>query len=91
MSFAGLNIGLGLMIVANLFPGGILQVRDVLHNGYRHARSLHYLDQSFVRRLEWARLPGDAIFIAFGVIPMVIAAGIVYFRLWAKPAPALDS
>ncbi|MDR3566541.1 MAG: hypothetical protein P4L43_00780 [Syntrophobacteraceae bacterium] len=44
-----------------------------------------------MRRLEWARLPGDAIFIAFGVIPMVIAAGIVYFRLWAKPAPALDS
>jgi nitric oxide reductase subunit B len=88
ISFLGLNIGLALMIIANLFPGGLLQVRDVLQHGYWHARGLHYLNQAFVRRIEWARLPGDAIFIVFGVLPMVAAAGMVYFRLWAKPAPA---
>jgi nitric oxide reductase subunit B len=91
ISFLGLNIGLALMIIANLFPGGILQVRDVLHHGYWHARSLHYLDQTFVRRIEWARLPGDAIVILFGVVPMVIAGGTVYFRLWTRPAPALEA
>ncbi len=86
VSFWGLNIGLALMVIANLFPGGVLQVRDVLHNGYWHARSLYYLNQEFVRMIEWARLPGDAIFIGLGVVPAVIAAGIVYIRLWTKPA-----
>ncbi|MGC8495488.1 MAG: cbb3-type cytochrome c oxidase subunit I [Syntrophobacteraceae bacterium] len=86
ISFLGLNIGLALMVIANLFPGGVFQVRDVLQNGYWHARSLHYLNQAFVRRIEWARLPGDSIFILFGVLPMVIAAGMVYFRLWFQPA-----
>lgn len=86
VSFWGLNIGLALMVIANLFPGGVLQVRDVLHNGYWHARSLYYLNQEFVKMIEWARLPGDAIFIGLGVVPAVIAAGIVYIRLWTKPA-----
>lgn len=86
ISFWGLNIGLALMVIANLFPGGVLQVRDVLHNGYWHARSLYYLNQEFVKMIEWARLPGDAIFIGLGVVPAVIAAGIVYIRLWTKPA-----
>ncbi len=86
VSFWGLNAGLLLMVTANLFPGGILQVRDVLHNGYWHARGIHYLNQEFVRLIEWARLPGDAVFIALGVVPAVIAVGMVYFRLWSRPA-----
>ena len=42
VSFWGLNIGLALMVVGNLFPGGVLQFYDVLTNGYWHARSLDY-------------------------------------------------
>jgi hypothetical protein len=31
-----------------------------------------------VRLLEWLRLPGDAVFIAFGVVPMALAAVMTY-------------
>jgi hypothetical protein len=47
--FWGLNIGLAMMILFSLFPSGVLQVRDVLENGYWHARSLDYLGGSLPR------------------------------------------
>jgi nitric oxide reductase subunit B len=78
VSFWGLNIGLLLMVVGNLFPGGVLQLYDVLNNGYWHARGADYLNQDFVRFIEWCRLPGDVIFIVFGVIPLGIAAVLTY-------------
>jgi nitric oxide reductase subunit B len=81
VSFWGLNIGLLLMVVGNLFPGGVLQLYDVLNNGYWHARGADYLNQDFVRFIEWCRLPGDAIFILFGVIPLVIAAVLTYWSM----------
>ena len=74
LSFWGLNGGLALMVVTNLFPGGILQLRDVLNNGYWHARGSEFMDQSVVRMVEWFRLPGDLIFIVLGVVPLVIVA-----------------
>jgi nitric oxide reductase subunit B len=74
ISFWGLNIGLALMVLLNLFPGGIVQLRDVLENGYWHARSLEFIGQPLMRTLEWLRLPGDAIFILAGVVPTVLAA-----------------
>ena len=54
VSFWGLNIGLALMVVGNLFPGGVLQFYDVLTNGYWHARSLAYMGRSFVRFIDGA-------------------------------------
>jgi len=78
ISFWGLNAGLALMIILNLFPGGVMQLRDVLDNGYWHARNLAYLNQRFVRMIEWFRLPGDAVFILFGVVPAVIASVMTY-------------
>jgi len=78
VSFWGLNVGLALMVVSNLFPGGILQLRDVLNNGYWHARNLSYLNQGFVRMIEWLRMPGDVVFIGLGVVPLLVAAAMVY-------------
>jgi len=78
VSFWGLNCGLALMILLNLFPGGVLQLRDVLNNGYWHARDLSYLNQDFVRLIEWFRMPGDLVFISLGVTPLLIAAALVY-------------
>jgi nitric oxide reductase subunit B len=40
VSFWGLNLGLALMVLGNLFPGGVLQFVDVLRNGYWHARGI---------------------------------------------------
>jgi len=78
ISFWGLNIGLALMVVTNLFPGGVLQLSDVLNNGYWHARSHEFLNQTVMRTIEWLRLPGDIVFIGFGVGPLVGAARITY-------------
>ena len=84
ISFWGLNIGLALMAVGSLFPGGVLQFFDVLQHGYWHARSLEYLGKNLTRTIEWARMPGDVIFIVAGVVPMVIAAIMTYFRMRAS-------
>ncbi len=73
LSFWGLNVGLGLMVVTNLFPGGVLQFLDVVENGYWHARGPEFLNERIVRIIEWLRLPGDLIFIGLGVVPAVVA------------------
>jgi nitric oxide reductase subunit B len=78
VSFWGLNIGLAAMVVTNLFPGGVLQLADVLNNGYWHARGPEFLSEQIMRVLEWIRLPGDLVFAGLGVVPAVIAAGLTY-------------
>jgi nitric oxide reductase subunit B len=74
VGFLGLNGGLLMMIVMSLFPAGVLQLVDVLENGYWHARSVAYTGGDLARLLEWCRLPGDLVFIVFGVVPIAIAA-----------------
>ena len=68
-SFWALNLGLAWMVFANLFPVGVLQLADVVTNGYWHARSLAFFEQHAY--IEWLRLPGDVLFIA-GVLPLVV-------------------
>lgn len=82
--FWGMNIGLSMMVVFSLFPSGILQLNDVVENGYWHARSLVYTSQTLPRLLEWARTPGDVVFIALGAIPVAIAMCLGYLSLWAR-------
>jgi nitric oxide reductase subunit B len=73
VAFWGLNIGLAMMIVFSLFPGGILQVIDVMKNGYWHARSLAYTATPLARLLEWLRMPGDLVFLLLGAVPLILA------------------
>ena len=58
-SFWATNMGLMLMIFGHLFPLGVLQLGDVVTNGYWHARSEWFRNHPW---LSWARLPGDVIF-----------------------------
>jgi nitric oxide reductase subunit B len=81
LSFWGLNIGLALMVITNLFPEGILQIWDVLENGYWHARSLEFIGTDRIRMLEWFSMPSHLILIIIGVVPMVIASGLTYLRI----------
>lgn len=71
LSFWSLNLGLAWMAFANLFPVGIAQLYDALNQGYWHARSLEFITQRWVNWLEWARLPGDMLFIFGGAVPIL--------------------
>jgi nitric oxide reductase subunit B len=81
ISFWGLNTGLALMVITNLFPEGILQVWDVLENGYWHARSLEFIGTDRIRMLEWISMPSHLILIIIGVVPMVVASGLTYLKI----------
>jgi nitric oxide reductase subunit B len=87
-SFVGLNVGLAMMVVMSLFPGGILQVRDVLANGYWHARSIDYTGSGIARLIEWLRLPGDLIFIFLGALPIALAMIAGWWDAWRRSMAA---
>ncbi len=74
ISFWGLNIGLALMVVTSLFPGGVLQFIDVLNNGYWHARGPEFLQGKIPRMIEWVRMPADLVFIGLGIFPLLVAS-----------------
>lgn len=74
ISFWSLNIGLAAMVFVNLVTVGFLQFRDSLQNGYWHARTPEFFQQPLVAFLEWARLPGDLLFIVGGIGPVVYLA-----------------
>ena len=86
ISFWGLNGGLALMVICSLFPGGVLQLADVINNGYWHARGPEFLNQKLARTIEWARMPGDLVFIALGVIPAMVAAIVTYLGMKRRSA-----
>ena len=86
VAFWGLNVGLAMMVVFSLFPGGILQVMDVIGKGYWHARGLQYTAGPLARTLEWLRMPGDLVFMFAGALPLAVAMTLGYFTLW-KRAP----
>ncbi|MGL5684112.1 MAG: nitric-oxide reductase large subunit [Marinifilaceae bacterium] len=80
ISFWGVNIGLVLMIVMSLVPGGFAQLYDVVENGYWHARSIEFCNDKRMSLIGWLRMPGDLVFIIFGAIPFLIAGLKVWFR-----------
>ena len=81
VAFWGTNIGLAMMVGLSLFPGGVLQVWDVLQNGYWHARSLDYIATERAHTIEWMRMPGDVVFIVVGAVPLVIASLKAYWGM----------
>jgi nitric oxide reductase subunit B len=84
VAFWGLNIGLAMMVVFSLFPAGLMQVLDVIQNGYWHARGLQYTATSVARTLEWLRMPGDLVFIFAGALPLALALAMGYLTLWRR-------
>lgn len=86
VSFWGLNIGLALMVVTNLFPGGVLQFIDVLKNGYWHARGAGFLQGKIPRMIEWLRMPGDLVFVGLGVFPLLVAS-VLTWRTMKRISP----
>lgn len=91
ISFWGLNTGLALMVAMSLFPGGVLQLLDVLKNGYWHARGPDFSGQRIMWTLEWLRMPGDLVFIVLGVVPALIAVILTYISIKRQPTSTLAS
>ena len=71
ISFWSLNLGLAWMVFATLFPLGLLQLYESVNHGYFEARSLKYVTSDLNALIEWLRLPGDVVFIAGGVLPIL--------------------
>jgi nitric oxide reductase subunit B len=72
VGFWGANVGLALMVLLDLFPGGVLQLWDSIANGYWHARRLTFLMGGLYHTLEWVRMAGDMIFILVGAVPIAL-------------------
>jgi nitric oxide reductase subunit B len=82
ISFWSLNLGLAWMVFATLLPLGILQLYQSVGSGYFEARSLGFITTPGNALLEWARLPGDVIFIVGGTLPFlwICWLGLRHFR-----------
>ena len=74
LGFWGVNVGLALMIVLDLFPGGVIQLWDSVANGYWHARRLTFIMGGIYHRLEWLRMLGDMVFLFAGALPITLGA-----------------
>ncbi|MFL5299313.1 MAG: nitric-oxide reductase large subunit [Anaeromyxobacteraceae bacterium] len=74
VGYWGLNAGLSLMMLLDLFPAGVLQLWDVISNGYWHARRLDYSMTGTFHKLEWIRVAGDTVFIVLGALPITVGA-----------------
>jgi len=73
IGFWGLNLGLALMVLLDLFPAGVLQLWDSLSHGYWHARRLSYIMTGTFHTLEWLRIAADLTFLLAGVVPLFLA------------------
>jgi nitric oxide reductase subunit B len=71
--FWGLNAGLGLMVVLDLFPAGVMQLWDSVSHGYWHARELTFTMTGTFHTLEWIRAGADTVFLVVGVVPLTVA------------------
>lgn len=87
----GLNAGLALMILLDLFPAGVLQLWDVLTNGYWHARRLSFTMTGTFHMVEWIRIVGDVTFILCGVIPIFLSAVRSYLKRDLTPAITVET
>ncbi len=88
LGYRGLNPGLSLMILLDLFPAGVLQLSDVIAHGYWHARRLTYTMSGTFHLLEWIRVAGDVVFLVLGALPITVAAALSYLRRDVGPGRA---
>jgi len=82
ISFWGLNVGLMLMIVLNIFPAGVIQMIASYEKGFWFARSYEFIHSDIFQTLTWLRVAGDITFVLVGVMPLVILVvrGMFYRR-----------
>ena len=57
--------------VRDPLPLGLIQLYESVDAGYYQARTLEFLTNDTNSLIEWIRLPGDIVFIAGGVVPLL--------------------
>lgn len=82
--FWGLNVGLALMIILDLFPAGVIQLWDSVAHGYWHARRLTFIMGGTYHTLEWLRIVGDMVFLLAGALPITLGA---LRSVWMRDLP----
>jgi len=85
ISFWSLNLGLAWMVFATLFPLGLIQLYHSVNVSYFDARSLKFLSNHTNTMLEWLRLPGDALFIVGGTLPILYLCWLGVSRMKIQP------
>nr|PZN45796.1 MAG: nitric-oxide reductase large subunit [Bacillota bacterium] len=87
LSFWGLNLGLMGMILITLLPVGFLQLQQAIEGGYWTARLPEFYTRPEVRLLLWLRIVPDSIFIALGILPLLllVVRGLRHLRPVALP------
>ena len=73
------------------FPIGVLQLYRSVAVGYFEARQLDFLTTRPLRVLEWLRLPGDAVFIVGGVLPLILLCWRAVRSVARRPAAGAES
>lgn len=91
VGFYGLNVGLGLMLLVDLFPAGVIQLWDSIANGYWHSRRLEFTMKGPFHTLEWVRMAADMTFIVFGAIPTTLAVTRSYVKRLSVEVPPRQS
>jgi nitric oxide reductase subunit B len=74
LTFWSLNIGLAWMVFATLFPLGLMQLYASVEHGYFEAREIASATNEARTFIEWLRLPGDAVLIVGGAVPLLLLA-----------------
>lgn len=69
-AFWGINIGLMLMVMLDLFPAGAIQFKEVVDKGLWFARSESFIKGETFETLTWLRGIGATVFYLCGVIPL---------------------
>lgn len=70
LSFWSINLGLGLMVILDLFPAGIHQLFTVMDQGYWFARSQEFIQSTPFQTMTWLRIVGGSVFLLGGVLPL---------------------
>lgn len=69
-SFWGINGGLMLMVILDLFPAGSIQFKAVVERGLWYGRSADFIDHGIFHQLTWLRGVGAIMFLFVGVLPL---------------------
>lgn len=93
ISFWGINAGLMLMVMLDLFPAGSFQFKAVVEQGLWYGRSSDFIDQGIFHSLTWLRGIGAFVFFFVGVTPLMlfIVRGIVNLKPKAGKVEEMDA